>query len=624
MRCACYARYSSDLQRETSIDDQLAVARRYADQQGWTVLDEHVYRDEGVSGISLDGRAGIQALLAAAESKSRPFDVLLVDDSSRVARDLRDALHVMRVLKFAGIRTIYLSQQIDSANEQAETLLTIHGLVDGLYLQEMSKKIKRGLAGQLQRGFHTGSKTYGYRTEPVADPSGKSDSGGVAVVGWRLVVDTEAARTIRQIFESYTEGVSLPAIADQLTQAGVPAPRGTRWNKNALSRILTNERYLGKQIWGQHTFERRPGTNRRVQRKRPRKEWHVADRPELRIVSDDLWERAQSRRRRLRQTSSHTGSRVRVGGPAGLYSPHLLVGLSRCGVCGGGVSIVSAGRGSPRYGCPNSAQNGVAACDNRLTIRAKVVDPLVLTRLQAALVQPDQVSAITRAVSREVSRVLQQAPVAREHLIAQRDVVARKLARLISALELGTAFSSVTEAIARRERELTDLDRALDAVTQPPSVDLRVIPTWVQQQLADLSGLLSADPARAKAELKRLSVMFTLSPIRDEGRPFLRAEATGDVMTLCGTTDLPASNRKTELPIETRLGGRPTPASPPEHTDFTESIEGETNTGKSARAHRLHGIDRGGDQHRQVRPSTPTSRNRSRGRPTPANAASRD
>ena len=289
MRCACYARYSSDLQRATSIADQLAVARRYADQQGWAVLDAHTYTDEAVSGSSLDGRPGIHALLAAAETTPRPFDILLVDDSSRVARDLRDALHVMRVLKFAGMRTIYLSQQIDSDNEQAETLLTVHGLVDGLYLQEMSKKIKRGLAGQLQRGFHTGSKTYGYQTEPVVDPSGKSDAAGVAVLGWRLVVDAEAAVIIQRIFESYTEGVSMPAIADRLTPAGVPAPRGTHWTKNALSRILTNERYLGQQIWGQYASARRPGTNRRVQRQRPREDWHVADRPELRIVSDDLW-----------------------------------------------------------------------------------------------------------------------------------------------------------------------------------------------------------------------------------------------------------------------------------------------------------------------------------------------
>ena len=66
MRAAAYARYSSDLQRETSIDDQVTVARQYAERQGWTLIDEHIYSDAGIPGSSLDGRPGIQALLKTA------------------------------------------------------------------------------------------------------------------------------------------------------------------------------------------------------------------------------------------------------------------------------------------------------------------------------------------------------------------------------------------------------------------------------------------------------------------------------------------------------------------------------------------------------------------------------
>src|SRR5713101_3171231 len=101
MRCACYARFSSDLQRDTSIDDQLAVARRYAEAHGWIV--NHVYTDAAVSGASLD-RPGIQALLAAAARRPAPFDILLVDDSSRVSRDLADAVRLLQQLRFEGVR----------------------------------------------------------------------------------------------------------------------------------------------------------------------------------------------------------------------------------------------------------------------------------------------------------------------------------------------------------------------------------------------------------------------------------------------------------------------------------------------------------------------------------------
>src|SRR4051812_177759 len=167
MRVCCYARYSSDLQRETSIEDQLRVARRYADEHQWVVDETQIYTDAGITGASIDGRPGLQALLAAAARQPRPFDALLVDDSSRVARDIADAIRVLQTLKFFGVRVIYISQHIDSADEQAETLVAVHGMVDSLYLKEAAKKIKRGLEGQHARGFATGSRTYGYRTVPV-------------------------------------------------------------------------------------------------------------------------------------------------------------------------------------------------------------------------------------------------------------------------------------------------------------------------------------------------------------------------------------------------------------------------------------------------------------------------
>jgi DNA invertase Pin-like site-specific DNA recombinase len=151
MRVSIYARYSTDLQRETSLEDQIAVARRYAREHGWHVVEECIFTDAGISGGSVDGRHGLQALLVAAGRDPRPFDVLLVDDSSRIARDLADAIRVMQQLRFFGVRVLYLSQGIDSDHEQAESLIAMHGLIDSLYLRELAKKTKRGLAGQLER-----------------------------------------------------------------------------------------------------------------------------------------------------------------------------------------------------------------------------------------------------------------------------------------------------------------------------------------------------------------------------------------------------------------------------------------------------------------------------------------
>ena len=230
-----------------------------------------------------------------------------------------------------------------------------------------------------------------------------------------------------------------------------------------------------------------------------------------------------------------------------LYSPYLFSGFMRCGTCGGAVCTVSGGQGSPRYGCSNASRNGLTACTNRLTVRAKVVDPMLLAGLQAELSRPHLVTAIAAAVSREVRRAFDTHPHLQATLQKQHAAVARKLDSLMAALEDGAPLGSLKSRILAREAELQRIDDELAGGFAGKSpVDLTVIPTWISQQLQDLSTLLQDAPQLAKAEFKRLNVQFTLTPVRTEGWSFLRAEGTGDLSPLCRVTDLPHST-----------GGRP-------------------------------------------------------------------
>ena len=103
-------------------------------------------------------------------------------------------------LTFAGVRLIFISQGLNTASEQAETLVAVHGVVDQLYIKELRHKTRRGIKGQIDRGFHSGGKTYGYRSVKVVDASGRRDADGPVVVGKRLEVAAEQAVVIRQIF----------------------------------------------------------------------------------------------------------------------------------------------------------------------------------------------------------------------------------------------------------------------------------------------------------------------------------------------------------------------------------------------------------------------------------------
>lgn len=520
MRAAIYARYSSDLQRDTSLEGQIAVAKRYATERQWTVSNEHIYSDAGISGASIQNRPSVQRLLAAAGTKPKAFDVLLVDDSSRIARDIPDAIRVMQTLKFLGVRVIYISQGIDSDSEQADALVAVHGLIDSLYLKELAKKVQRGLIGQHERGFATGSKTYGYRTIPVPDASGRKDPRGQPVLeGYRIEVDPPEADVVRQIFEWAADGVGLANIVSRLNVGGIAGSGGKRWTKAPISRVLQNERYLGRQIWGQRLVERAPGTGRKFMRSNPREEWRVQERPDLRILSDELWQRAHATRAAVRTAVAPKGGLAR--GKAGKYhSRHLFSGFAKCHTCGGAMTSVSGGKGSPRFGCRRSWNEGRDACPNRVTIRIKVAEPLIVAKLQAELRTPKALDAIVKGVEREAKRVLSatsETGAIDQQLLAER----RKLQNLVSAIEAGgVSAGSLVSAVGARERNIAALEARLrHARTTPDLSELKEIRPWVDQQLEDLVGVLKNDPIRVKAEFRRLNLQLQFRPVEAEPRP---------------------------------------------------------------------------------------------------------
>lgn len=105
---------------------------------------------------------------------------------------------------------------------------------------------------------------------PVFDPSGATDADGrPVVIGRRIQVNEEEAKIIRQIFEWSAQGIGVRTIVDRLNAQGISNNTGKRWNPSPVVRILNNERYLGRQIWGQQAAEREPTTGRKIMRSPP-------------------------------------------------------------------------------------------------------------------------------------------------------------------------------------------------------------------------------------------------------------------------------------------------------------------------------------------------------------------
>ena len=179
MRAAIYARYSSESQRQESIEDQIFTSRRLARKNGFTVLDNHIYTDYAQSGASKD-RVGLNEMIATGASKSS--DVILVDDLSRLARDNILMLSVLAEFQYADVRVVSVTDNLDSSDEESTLGIQIRGIFNELQQRDLKKKTLRGLIRQKQRGFSAGERTFGYTSVPsgqiIIDKKGRSQPEG--------------------------------------------------------------------------------------------------------------------------------------------------------------------------------------------------------------------------------------------------------------------------------------------------------------------------------------------------------------------------------------------------------------------------------------------------------------
>ena len=130
--CAIYARYSSDIQRDSSIEDQFRRCEEFATRQGFTVTAR--YADRAISGEAIATRQELQAMLRAACRRPRSFDRILVDDTSRLGRNLPEVLKIIEKLTFHNVDITAVAQGIDSAQDSARQLFTLNGMIDEQYI----------------------------------------------------------------------------------------------------------------------------------------------------------------------------------------------------------------------------------------------------------------------------------------------------------------------------------------------------------------------------------------------------------------------------------------------------------------------------------------------------------
>jgi site-specific DNA recombinase len=538
-RCAIYARFSTEMQRAASLEDQVRNCRRFAAQLGWEVVEGHIYQDSALSGFGVEHRPAYQRLVATALAANPPFAVILVDDLSRLSRDLVETLKLYRRLKRHGIELVAVADGIQTSHQMAKLQITIKGLVNELYLDDLRDKTHRGLTGQALKGMSAGGRLFGYRTSRA--------DGGAA---W--VVFEPEAEIVRRIFRMYADGLSMKTIAVRLNDAGETFPaKATRrgaerrgWAVSTIHTILKNEKYLGRWVWNKTTFVKDPETGKRTPMSRPKDDWVIDDRPDLAIVDPELWTRVEERLQAVRAAYGGTERNKRPRGQAPeLYSRHLLSGLLRCAICGARVTIQTSTRKKAngvvyrygRYRCSFHVAKGTSVCGNNMSIRQDVLEARLLERFRGSLT-PDMIDYLVRTTNEILQGAQAHAPDQVQALLDERQRVETELSNLVEFVVKGTVSSPrLRDEIRAREDRLAELDRQLgqlQAAATPAPIEIDR--SWIERRLEALKELLAQDPAGARREIQKHVEDLRVGPAPEVGPRVVRITGRGKIDGLLG------------------------------------------------------------------------------------------
>ena len=341
MNIAAYCRVSTDKSDQlNSLETQKEFFLEYTKRTGDNLIK--LYADEGISGTKIKNRKEFQRMLADAEKGL--FDMVVVKDISRFARNTVDLLQSVRKLKALGIETQFLTANMTSMGN-SEFVLTIFGALAQEESANTSKRIKFGKKMNAEKG-RVPNIVFGY-DKTIGDY-------------FNLSINENEAMAIRQIFQWYTEeGYGGSKIANMLNERGIKTKRGNNWSQNSVCRILTNEIYTGKIINGKEEIADFLTGQRK---EKDESEWFVTIRPELRIIEDEVFDKAQDILKGRHDSFKITHERQ--------SNKYLFSTLIKCKECGWSFrrTVRQYKNTYVRWVCSGHNGKGADSCPNAVTV----------------------------------------------------------------------------------------------------------------------------------------------------------------------------------------------------------------------------------------------------------------
>lgn len=347
MKAVIYARYSSDSQREESIEGQLRECTEYAERNGITILRSYI--DRALSARTAD-RPEFQNMIKDSEQKL--FDVVLIWKLDRFSRDRYDSAHYKRILKKNGVKVVSVKENISDGPEGIILESMLEGYAE-YYSAELSEKIQRGQKENALKCKNNGGNT------PL---------GYVVGTDGVLAVDPLTAPLVTEIFTLYDSGESISEITASLNGRGLKTKKGKAFKIGGVSLILKNRKYIGEYQYGSVIIPKGIPA----------------------IIDDDLFDRVQRR----------MAFNKKAPAKAKATEEYLLTTKLFCGTCErlmAGESGTSSTKGVKHYYYKCGGAKRKLGCKRKAVRKHWIERAAVLVTVQRVL-QDDEISRIAEAI----------------------------------------------------------------------------------------------------------------------------------------------------------------------------------------------------------------------------------
>lgn len=361
-KCYIYTRVSTAAQTEGySLEAQSERLRKYADYKEMEVVRE--YCDAGKSGKSITGRPEFQRMLQDVSEERDEVAFILVFKLSRFGRNAADVLNSLQFIQDYGVNLICVEDGIDSSKDSGKLTITVLSAVAEIERENILVQTMEGRKQKAREGkWNGGQAPFGY------DLDSRNST---------LVVNEEEAEIVRIIYDKFVHtDMGADAICNYLNQRGYTKKkvRGHELNyfaRGLIMKILDNPVYTGKIAYGKNVTEKVKGTRDEYRRVKT-DDYLLADGLHEAIVDEETWEAAREKRKR-------TG--VRFVKTHSLEHEHILTGLIRCPLCGGGMSGTVQRRQNKKtgeykdtfyYRCHHRKKVDGKICDYKLMLNQKM------------------------------------------------------------------------------------------------------------------------------------------------------------------------------------------------------------------------------------------------------------